>query len=128
METDAALIVRTSGTRHGGYNAIRYLLSRPNPPTAAFCYNDFIALGVLLGLQSQGIRPGKDFGVFGFDDISEARYWSPSLSTVSIPPELIGKRAARMLLEKEGRPGEDERVLITPKLAVRESCGTKESI
>jgi LacI family transcriptional regulator, galactose operon repressor len=127
-ETDADLIVTTSGTRHGGYNAIRFLLSRPNPPTAAFCYNDFIALGVLLGLQSRGIRPGKDFGVFGFDDISEARYWSPSLSTVSIPPELIGKRAARMLLEKEGRPGENERVLIAPKLAIRESCGTKGNI
>ncbi|MGY2498180.1 substrate-binding domain-containing protein, partial [Klebsiella pneumoniae] len=41
-------------------------------PSAAVCYNDTVALGLMLGLNSRGIRPGGDFAVTGFDDISEA--------------------------------------------------------
>ena len=121
---DPDLIVNAQGNRWGGYTAIRELVSKPNPPTAAFCYNDIIALGVMLGLRSKGIQPGRDFGVFGFDDISEARLWTPSLSTVAIPPELVARRTARFLLERIESPGAPERRLIAPRLVIRESCGT----
>ncbi len=47
-------------------------------PSAAVCYNDTVALGLMLGLNSRGIRPGGDFAVTGFDDISEA--------AVAVPP------------------------------------------
>jgi LacI family transcriptional regulator len=125
---DYDLIVSAQGNRWGGYTAIRDLVSKPNPPTAAFCYNDIIALGVMLGLRSKGIQPGRNFGVIGFDDISEARLWTPSLSTVAIPPELVARRAARFLLERISNPGTPERILITPRLAIRESCGTAEKL
>jgi LacI family transcriptional regulator len=125
---DPELIVNAQGNRWGGYTAIRELVPRPNPPTAAFCYNDIIALGVMLGLQSKGIRPGRNFAVIGFDDISEARLWTPSLSTVAIPPELVARRAARFLLERIKNPGDPERILIAPRLAIRESCGTAEKL
>ena len=125
---DPELIVTAQGSRWGGYTAIRELVSRPDPPTAAFCYNDIIALGVMLGLRSKGIQPGRNFGVIGFDDISEARLWTPSLSTIAIPPELIARRAAGFLLQLIKNPGTPERILITPRLAIRESCGTAEKL
>ena len=117
------LIISTAGNRKGGYEGICSLLESGSGPTAAFCYNDVIALGVMLGLESRGVVPGRDFSVFGFDDISEAELWTPSLSTVSISPEVLGKRAAELLLDKIVNHGNNERILVAPHLKVRESSG-----
>lgn len=125
LEPNPNLFVDIGGTRQGGYLAIGRLLAISESPTAAFCYNDVTAFGVLMGLTTRGIRPGRDFAVFGFDDVSEARIFSPALSTVSAPPETIGKRAAEVLVHKIENQGATERILITPSLSIRESCGTR---
>ncbi len=123
IEPPAGLNILTTGNRKGGYSGIRSLLDEGVRPTAAFCYNDVIALGVMLGLESRGIKPGGDFAVFGFDDISEAELWTPSLSTVAISPETLGKRAAALLLEKIENNSTNERILVSPRLMIRESSG-----
>ncbi|HBK45312.1 MAG TPA: transcriptional regulator, partial [Xanthomonadaceae bacterium] len=55
-------------------------------PSAAVCYNDTVALGLMLGLTSRGIRPGEDFAITGFDDISEAALAVPPLTTLTGRP------------------------------------------
>ncbi|HEV2212817.1 MAG TPA: LacI family DNA-binding transcriptional regulator [Gammaproteobacteria bacterium] len=73
-------------------------------PTAAVCYNDAVALGLMHGLNSQGLRAGWDFAVTGFDDIAEAETTTPALTTVAVDPRGLGQRAARLLLKRLGEP------------------------
>jgi LacI family transcriptional regulator len=112
-------------TREGGYEAVQRLIEHAHPPSAALCYNDVVAFGTMLGLQAEGIQPGEDFAVVGFDNISDSASWRPALTTVSIPPWQIGERAVQLLLERIAHPEASHRHLtLSPELVVRESCGT----
>jgi LacI family transcriptional regulator len=73
-------------------------------PTAAVCYNDAAALGLMLGLRQLGRQPGRDFAVTGFDDIAEAALALPSLTTLSTDPRARGRQAAAMLLQRMADP------------------------
>jgi len=120
---DGTLLVTSPVSRDGGHRAIRKLLAVDDPPTAALCYNDVVAFGVMLGAQAAGRVPGEDFAVVGFDDIDEAALWRPALTTVSIEPRQIGIEAARLLLERIADPaGSPRRVVLKPNLIVRDSC------
>src|SRR5438874_12501089 len=124
LPIDPALQLTSPTTRAGGYQAIRAMLERADPPTAVLCYNDIVAFGVLLGLQKSGRIPGRDVAVVGFDDIAEAALAHPALTTVSISPRQIGEEAARLLLERVSAPDAAARqVILRPKLVVRASCG-----
>lgn len=81
----------------------------------------------MAGLQSQGIIPGVDFSVIGFDDIDVASTWQPPLASVAVVPERIGTAAARMLLERMANanlPPLERR--LHPQLVLRQSCGSKQ--
>lgn len=123
IPADESLFITSPVTRDGGRQAILDLLSRTDPPTAALCYNDIVAFGVLLGLQATGRQPGRDFDVIGFDDIEEAALWQPALTTVAIDPQRIGTEAAQLLLERiESPDAPPRRVILPPRLVVRETC------
>ncbi|GGD60555.1 LacI family DNA-binding transcriptional regulator [Pseudoxanthomonas indica] len=81
-----------------GYAAARQLLGQTPAPTAAFCFSDQMALGVLAACRESGIRVPKDFSIVGFDDLASSRYLSPPLTTVSQPMREIGVRAVNLLL------------------------------
>jgi LacI family transcriptional regulator len=118
------LYVEGDTSLDGGYIGIKKLLEVKDPPTAAVCYNDVVAFGVILGLWAAHITPGKSFAVVGFDNISDASLWSPPLTTVSSPPQQIGREAVRLLLERIAAPRkEKERVILPPSLITRGSCG-----
>ena len=57
-------------------------LSLPEPPTAALCFNDVVAIGVIYALDGRGLAAGRDFAVVGFDDIADARLIHPPLTTL----------------------------------------------
>ena len=124
VAVDPSLAITSPVTRDGGHQAILKLLELDDPPTAALCYNDVVAFGVMLGLRAAGKVPGRDCAVIGFDDIDEAALWRPALTTVSISPRQIGVKAAELLLERIAHPEEGPRqIIIPPRLIVRKSCG-----
>lgn len=124
LAADEALCPACAPTRAAGHTAILGLLDRPDPPTAALCYNDVVAFGVMLGLQARGRRPGLDFAVVGFDDVAEAALWQPALTTVAAAPRHIGAAAAGLLLDRIAAPSAPpRRVILRPLLVVRASCG-----
>ena len=93
-------------------------------PTAAVCYNDNVALGLMLGLAARGIRAGRDFSVTGFDDISEAAATTPALTTVAVNPRERGRQAAELLLQRIEHPEAEPRHTVAQvELRIRESCG-----
>ncbi len=124
LPIDNALTPTSAPTRDGGLAAIGAVLALDDPPTAALCYNDVVAFGVMLGARAAGRVVGRDLAVIGCDDIAEAALWSPPLTTLSISPRAIGTEAADLLLERIARPNEAPRhIILTPTLRVRASCG-----
>lgn len=91
-------------------------------PTAAVCYNDAVALGLMLGLNQRGLRPGRDFALTGFDDIAEAALGMPPLTTLSTAPRERGLQAAQLIMQRLQQPSAISRQTIAPvQLVVRES-------
>ena len=77
-------------------------------------------------LQDQGIKPGEDFAVVGFDDRRDIAFLRPALTTVSISAERVAEAATEMILRRIAHPDNaPERVIIAPRLVVRETCGAK---
>lgn len=104
---------------------MQQLLALDQPPDAVFCFNDLLALGAMRALHEAGCRIPEDVAVVGFDDIEEASFATPSLSTVAPDKQRMGELAVSFLLERiEGtRTGPAERVEVPFHLMVRESTG-----
>ena len=82
-----------------GYAAARQLLGQgTDAPTAAFCFSDQMALGVLAACRDLGLGVPQDVSVVGFDDLVSSRYLNPPLTTIAQPMRDIGSRAVRLLL------------------------------
>ena len=73
-----------------GYETTKELLARKVPFTALFAYNDISAVGAIRAIKETGLRVPEDISVVGFDDIREAAYHLPSLTTVRQPLRKIG--------------------------------------
>ena len=91
--------------------------------TAIFCANDHMALGALRALFEAGRRVPDDVSVVGFDDIPEAQFMIPPLTTVQQDFGEIGRRSLQLLLEIAGGERPQNQVLLSPKLTVRDSSG-----
>lgn len=122
LKVPAYRLVESIPTRLDAVQACATLFKGATAPTAAVCYNDAVALGLMLGLAQRGLRPGADFAITGFDDIGEAAMVSPSLTTVSTAPRERGRQAAQLLLDRLRNPQEQgERTIVPVKLVIRDS-------
>jgi DNA-binding LacI/PurR family transcriptional regulator len=102
-----------------GYEAGQRIAARTDV-TAVFCANDQMALGLLLSLSEAGRSVPGDISVVGFDDIPEAAYLIPPLTTVRQDFTAVGRRAIEILRAAiAGAPTPDR--LIEPELVVRSS-------
>lgn len=127
IEVDDTLLVPSATTRQGGRMAAKRVLQHPNTPTALFCYNDVVAFGAMLGLKEEGIVPGRDIAVVGFDNIQESALFQPPLTTVAAFPEKIGALAAKRLHERmKGDASAPKRTILPPELIIRQSSGGSE--
>ena len=77
--------------------------ARRQPPTAIFCFNDEMAMGVIETARAPQAAMPDDLSVVGFDDIRFARYIDPPLTTVAQPMRQIGEGTVRLLLEILGQ-------------------------
>ncbi|GAB3986122.1 LacI family DNA-binding transcriptional regulator [Actinoallomurus acanthiterrae] len=93
--------------------------------TAVFVANDQMALGVLRAFREAGVRVPDDVAVAGFDDIPEAEYFAPPLTTIRQDFETVGKASIRLLLDRiEGNSPDEPHLVIDPSLIVRGSTAT----
>jgi LacI family transcriptional regulator len=124
----AGLKVRTGYVRTGdflsptGYRETSALLDLKVPPTAVFVCADQMALGAYEALYERGMRVPDDMSIVGFDDLEEARWGIPPLTTVRQPLAEMSAMAARMLLRLvEGEELDTPRVELATPLVVRAS-------
>ena len=83
-------------TRDGGYASAQELLRDGKRVTCLFAVNDVMAVGAMAALREHGVAVPDEVSVAGFDDIATLRDLSPALTTVRLPLEDMGARAARM--------------------------------
>lgn len=95
---DAALVAEGDFLHPRALEAARRLLALESRPSAIFASNDVSAFGVLDAARELHLRVPEDLSVVGFDDIPQAAYVQPALTTVRQPLEEMGRVAARLLL------------------------------
>ena len=92
--------------------------------TALICNGDMVALGACLALARLGLVPGKDMSVIGFDDISDAAVATPPLTTMAVSPNQLGRKLARVLLDRIHEPSMPiVSVTVPAQLMVRGTTG-----
>jgi DNA-binding LacI/PurR family transcriptional regulator len=127
IPVDPSLVVETHGHFSGGRQALPQLLSIVEPATAAFCYNDMTAIGLISAAREAGLELPQDLAVVGFDDIPFASYVYPALTTIAQPTSEMGRRATEMLLGTLVEPREANDlvtdVVVRGQLVVRGSSG-----
>ncbi len=91
--------------------------------TAVFCYNDMIAVGVLVACQERGIAVPQELSVIGFDDIKMASYVTPPLTTIHQPKVELGRLATQVMLDLlKKHPGRNH--ILPPTIVLRASTAS----
>ena len=111
-------------TKATGFEVAPQFLALPDKPTAAVCWNDLVAIGLMSGIARAGLVAGEDISVTGYDDLEEAAIAMPPLTTVWNGQREVGRRAARIMVERiTGVDVDTHQDLIHPELHVRQSTG-----
>jgi len=114
IEIDEELIeIRGGRSEEVGYQAGLKLLSKKDRPTAIFCVNDLIAIGLLRASFELNIKVPEQLSIIGFDDIPVSRYLPIPLTTVSQPIKDIAREAVLLLTDRIKNP---EKPCATKKL------------
>lgn len=130
IEADETLLVESETSSESVMEAIKKLLSIPDPPTAIFSCSNLVTLGILKALKKLRKKIPQDLALVGFDDVEWGELLSSPLTAICQPAYTIGATAGQILLQrlfKEG-PEEKQKVVLKTNLVIRESCGTQLSL
>lgn len=121
---DPALVASQTPTIQGGYVLAQAFMRQDRRPDAIFCYNDLMAIGVLLACRQFGWQVPGEVGLVGFDDLPMATLMDPPLTTVRIAQYPLGRLTGRLVLDaikNASRPQQSVPYLV--ELQVRGSSG-----
>jgi DNA-binding LacI/PurR family transcriptional regulator len=124
------LIVEGDWNAPSGDVGLHSLLDQNPEIDAVFVSNDQMALGSLQAARRLGLKVPEDLGIVGFDDIPEAAYFYPSLTTVRQNTQKLGALAVHQLhaliqVEHRGKAPDSEIAWVKPRLIVRKSSVRK---
>ncbi|WP_425144941.1 LacI family DNA-binding transcriptional regulator [Deinococcus sp.] len=116
------LILSGDWSAASGYRAVRRALEDPASFSALIAANDQMALGAIRALQEAGRRVPQDVSVIGFDDLPEAAYFQPPLTTIAQDFRALGAASLERLVELIETPqANPPSTVLVPTLVVRES-------
>jgi len=126
---DLVVVLTETLTVASGREAAQRMVGLPSRrrPTAAFCANDLVALGLLQQLVQQGVAVPDGVAIVGYDDIDFAAAAAVPLTSVRQPRQLLGRTAAELLLREaeQDRGHVHEQVQFEPELVVRASSSLR---
>lgn len=95
---------------------------KPHRPTAVFCGGDIMAMGALCAADEMGLRVPQDVSLIGYDNVRNARYFTPALTTIHQPKDSLGETAFNMLLDRiVNKREEPQSIEVHPRLIERRS-------
>ena len=90
--------------------------------TAVFCGGDIMAMGAICAADEMGLRVPQDISLIGYDNVRNARYFSPALTTIHQPKDSLGEAAFNMLLDRiVNKREESQSIEVHPRLVERRS-------
>lgn len=124
MSTSRSIVHRLTPSVEGAYADMEELLSRGDP--LANCYfadNDLIAAGAAKALKEAGYRIPQDIAIVGFDNMPICTYIEPTLTTIHVPKQYMGRMAVQRLHERICNPDSQPiKLEISTTLQKRKSC------
>lgn len=110
--------------KRAGLDAMMELNRRHPDVTAVVCNGDMVALGASLAVARLTLVPGRDISIIGFDDIQDAAVATPPLTTMAVHPHKLGRKLARVLLDRIAEPDMPATVSeLSAELVIRETTG-----
>jgi len=123
IEPSEDLIVHGDFSRQSGRTCCAKLLNGAALPSAIFCSNDEMAFGAMAVAEGLGIKVPRDLSIIGFDDVPNAAFSSPALTTVRQPLHEMGRAAASLLLRQiGGEAAAHEEIVLETSLVLRDTC------
>lgn len=124
---DIGYVIEAEHTEAEGYAIMEQLMRRDDAPTAIYCANDMLAIGMLKCLNKYRSRYYFP-SIISSDDIEEAQYTKPMLTTVRLPKDEMGKFAVSLLTDRmQGGHKGVAKIELEGKLMIRESCASVEN-
>ena len=115
-------IVQGDFEPESGYRAMQQIVSQPHRPTAVFCGGDIMAMGALCAADELGLRVPQDISVIGYDNVRNARFFTPALTTIHQPKDSLGETAFNMLLDRiVNKREQSQSIEVHPRLIERRS-------
>ncbi|MFL5588317.1 MAG: LacI family DNA-binding transcriptional regulator [Ktedonobacteraceae bacterium] len=125
LDPDRAIIDITTQAQSAreGEECVEKLLNARIRPTAVFCANDLLALGLMRGLIKRGLAIPGDMALVGYDDVEFASVLATPLTSIRQPKYELGRAAAELLLDEVNNPTshQHQHIVYQPELIVRES-------
>lgn len=122
IEADIDLMIQCGLSENEGINAMQRIFQMADRPTGIYCANDIIAVGMLKALGKFGSRYYEP-SIISSDDIAQAKYTKPMLTTLSLPKEEMARFAVYLLLDRlKGGHHSTARIELGSTLIVRSSC------
>ena len=124
IEFDEKYHIKQTPYEEGGYLGTKKILQmKEEGPTAIFTASDQIAVGVYKAIYEAGLKIPGDFSVVGFSGIPLSKELFPELTTVDQFAYNTGSKAGRTLMKLiSGKKLEQKRIILEPKLIIRDSC------
>ena len=124
IEADGKYHIKETPYEEGGYLGTKKILQmKEDRPTAIFTASDQIAIGVYKAIYEAGLKIPGDFSVVGFSGVPLSKELFPELTTVDQFAYNTGSQAGKTLMKLiAGEALEQKRILLEPKLIVRDSC------
>ena len=89
-------IIDSDENKRSGKEAMVHLLTRHPDVSGVICNGDMVALGGCYALQERDIVPGREISIIGFDDVADASFATPSLTTIQTQPYKLGQLLAKL--------------------------------
>jgi LacI family transcriptional regulator len=108
---------------NGGYEAAKKIFASLRKPTAILCASDLMAMGAVRALREMDIKVPENVSIVGFDNMEEAHYHDPALTTVSFSGQEMGLLAAQKMIQLlEGEALKSKGTTLQAELIVRDSA------
>jgi LacI family transcriptional regulator len=125
LDPDHAIVDITTRAQNAreGEESVEKLLSARSRPTAVFCANDLLALGVMRRLIKLGLSIPGDMALVGYDDVEFASVLATPLTSIRQPKYELGRAATELLLDEADNPTshKHQHIVYQPELIVRAS-------
>ena len=117
--------IKSGRSEEVGYQSGLKVLHLKERPTAIFCANDLIAMGVMKAAFEFGLSIPSDLSLLGFDDLPLSNYLPVPLTTIKQPIAEIVQRSLHLLLQRIEEPDKEiENIVLPSELIIRKSTGT----